>query len=53
VGTAGGLAMMAAMRVMNTKLRIPFGPFLSIGAVTYIFFGAKMIYWYVYQFQHP
>ena len=28
------------------KLAVPFGPFLSIGAITYIFFGPALIFWY-------
>jgi len=47
VGTAAGICIMIADRLINTKLRIPFGPFLSIGAITYIFFGTRLIYWYV------
>jgi len=31
----------------NMKLAIPFGPFLSIGAITYIFWGSRIIYWYI------
>ncbi len=49
VGTVAGIAMMIGTRLVDTKLRIPFGPFLSIGAVTYIFFGSRIIYWYVYM----
>jgi leader peptidase (prepilin peptidase) / N-methyltransferase len=29
------------------RLAIPFGPFLSLGAIVYIFFGETIIYWYV------
>jgi leader peptidase (prepilin peptidase)/N-methyltransferase len=28
------------------KLAIPFGPFLSMGAVIYLFFGPTLISWY-------
>jgi leader peptidase (prepilin peptidase)/N-methyltransferase len=28
------------------KLKIPFGPFLAIGAMVHIFFGEDLIYWY-------
>lgn len=45
VGTFVGLTVMLA-KGKNMKFAIPFGPFLSIGTVTYIFFGKKMIYWY-------
>lgn len=32
------------------RVRIPFGPFLSLGTLTYIFFGADMINWYLHLF---
>jgi len=46
VGTAVGLIQMIISRG-NMKLAIPFGPFLSIGAITYIFFGQTIIAWYL------
>ncbi|MDM8517999.1 prepilin peptidase [Desulfobacterales bacterium HSG16] len=48
VGTIAGLLMMIATR-KDMKLKIPYGPFLSIGAITYIFFGEQIIFWY-FQF---
>lgn len=30
------------------KLKIPFGPFLSVGAIAYIFFGSELIQWYLF-----
>jgi leader peptidase (prepilin peptidase)/N-methyltransferase len=45
VGTLAGLAVMLKSR-QGTKLAVPFGPFLSIGAITYIFFGTQLINWY-------
>jgi leader peptidase (prepilin peptidase)/N-methyltransferase len=45
VGTLVGLAVMIATR-QNLKLAVPFGPFLAIGAVTYIFFGPHLVAWY-------
>ncbi len=30
----------------NMKLAVPFGPFLSIGAMLYLFFGPRIIFWY-------
>lgn len=30
----------------DTRMAIPFGPFLSIGAVLYLFWGEKIIFWY-------
>ncbi len=47
VGTAAGVLLMASSRLLDTKLRIPFGPFLSIGAIVYIFFGSRLIWEYV------
>ena len=44
-GTAVGLIQMIISK-SNMKLAIPFGPFLSIGAITYIFFGRAVIAWY-------
>jgi leader peptidase (prepilin peptidase)/N-methyltransferase len=45
VGTLVGLtAMLASGKDM--KLAIPFGPFLAIGAVIYLFFGDAIVYWY-------
>ncbi|MFZ0131087.1 MAG: A24 family peptidase [Desulfobacterales bacterium] len=45
VGTLTGLAIMAATR-QNMKLAVPFGPFLSIGALAYVFVGPQLISWY-------
>ncbi len=45
IGTVTGLAIMIATR-KNMKLAVPFGPFLAMGAVIYIFFGQEMILWY-------
>ena len=45
VGTLAGIVAMLHQR-KGLKLAIPFGPFLSIGAIAYIFFGPKLIYWY-------
>ncbi len=30
----------------NLKFAVPFGPFLSLGAIAYIFFGPELIFWY-------
>ena len=45
VGTLAGLAVMLQSH-KGLKLAVPFGPFLSIGSVAYIFFGAPLIAWY-------
>ena len=46
LGTLAGAAVMVATRTANHKLKIPFGPFLSAGAVAYIFCGSRLIQWY-------
>ena len=45
VGTLAGFAVILKSR-KGLKLAVPFGPFLSIGCMTYIFFGSPLIYWY-------
>jgi leader peptidase (prepilin peptidase)/N-methyltransferase len=45
IGTlVGVLAMIRSGKGM--RLAIPFGPFLAIGAVIYLFFGNALILWY-------
>lgn len=45
IGTAIGLlAMIQSGKGM--RLAIPFGPFLAMGTVVYLFFGEGLIYWY-------
>lgn len=46
VGTLTGIIIMLRTQ-KGLKLAVPFGPFLSIGAVIYIFFGPQLIYWYL------
>ncbi len=45
-GTVIGVALMAAAG-KNMKFAVPFGPFLSLGAVAYLFFGQAVIHWYL------
>ncbi len=45
-GTAGGVVAMILGKTRDTKLKIPFGPFLSLGALVYILWGELLIYWY-------
>jgi leader peptidase (prepilin peptidase)/N-methyltransferase len=45
VGTLSGLAVMLHSH-KGMKLAVPFGPFLAIGGVTFIFFGTRLIHWY-------
>lgn len=44
-GTAAGLFLIA-VRGGTMKLAVPFGPFLSLGAMTYLFFGQTILFWY-------
>jgi leader peptidase (prepilin peptidase)/N-methyltransferase len=46
VGTAVGLVVMWRTRKGLTTM-LPFGPFLSAGAVAYIFWGAEFYRWYL------
>jgi leader peptidase (prepilin peptidase) / N-methyltransferase len=41
----GGAALMINRKGIRTK--IPFGPFLALGAILYVFFGKEIINWYV------
>jgi leader peptidase (prepilin peptidase)/N-methyltransferase len=45
-GSVIGVTVMLA-RKEDSKLAIPFGPFLALGSVVYIFFGSRMIHWYL------
>jgi leader peptidase (prepilin peptidase)/N-methyltransferase len=42
VGTVVGVTLMI-IKGKDMKFAVPFGPFLSIGAITYIFFGHEII----------
>jgi leader peptidase (prepilin peptidase)/N-methyltransferase len=45
IGTVVGLlAMLISKKGM--KLAIPFGPFLAMGSIVYLFFGKAVIFWY-------
>ena len=46
-GTLVGLILMLRTR-KGMKLAVPFGPFLAIGAILYLFFGPQVIDWYLY-----
>ena len=48
-GTLVGIIVML-LKGKNLKFAIPFGPFLSIGAMSYVFFGEKVIFWYLHSF---
>jgi leader peptidase (prepilin peptidase) / N-methyltransferase len=45
IGSLTGLAIMLKTRG-GMKLAVPFGPFLSLGTVVYIFWGPRIIRWY-------
>ncbi len=45
-GTFVGVIVMLKTK-KGMKLAIPFGPFLAIGAILYIFFGHRIILWYL------
>lgn len=45
-GTLAGTGAMIISRSVNPKLKIPFGPYLSIGALLYLFKGHELIQWY-------
>jgi leader peptidase (prepilin peptidase)/N-methyltransferase len=45
VGTVVGMLIMLKTRT-SMKLKVPFGPFLAIGAIAYIFLGPQLMAWY-------
>jgi leader peptidase (prepilin peptidase)/N-methyltransferase len=45
LGSVIGIALMLA-KGRDSKLAIPFGPFLAFGAVLFIFYGKQIIDWY-------
>jgi leader peptidase (prepilin peptidase)/N-methyltransferase len=45
-GTLAGMALMLRRRE-GMKLAVPFGPFLSVGAIAYLFIGAEIMRWYL------
>lgn len=47
IGAVAGILIMMVSRSSDPKLKIPFGPYLSIAAVLYVFFGEPFIHWYV------
>lgn len=46
IGTIAGIITMLYTK-KGLKLAVPFGPFLAIGAIIYIFFGPQIIQWYL------
>ena len=46
IGSLVGIPLMLVKKA-DSKLAIPFGPFLALGAVIYLFWGPKLIAWYL------
>jgi leader peptidase (prepilin peptidase)/N-methyltransferase len=46
VGSVFGVSIMLCQK-KDSKLAIPFGPYLAFGAVLYIFYGKALIRWYL------
>lgn len=46
VGSIIGITLMFVQK-KDSKLAIPFGPFLAFSAILYIFFGKEIIWWYL------
>lgn len=46
LGSVIGISIMLAKKKDST-LAIPFGPYLASGAILYIFYGKRLIYWYL------
>jgi leader peptidase (prepilin peptidase)/N-methyltransferase len=45
-GSVIGITIMLVQK-KDSKLAIPFGPYLAFGAVLYIFYGRQIIHWYL------
>lgn len=46
-GTIAGILLILLNKNAGPKLKIPFGPYLSLGALCYIFLGNELIAWYI------
>lgn len=46
LGSLVGVIVIAVMR-KSLKFEIPFGPFLAAGGIIYVFFGTRLIAWYL------
>ncbi len=46
IGSVFGVTMMLIQK-KDSKLAIPFGPYLAAAAVLYIFYGQELIHWYL------
>ena len=47
MGTLAGIFSFIFSEQKIFSLKIPFGPFLSLAAIIYLFWGNKIIYWYL------
>jgi leader peptidase (prepilin peptidase)/N-methyltransferase len=50
-GTLTGMALMFR-RSGGMKLAVPFGPFLAVGAIAYLFIGPDVMAWYIRWLKH-
>ena len=46
MGTLFGISIMMITQKADSKLKIPFGPYLAAAAILYIFYGEQLILWY-------
>lgn len=46
VGSVVGITLMMVQK-KDSKLAIPFGPYLAFAAILYIFYGRQLIHWYL------
>jgi leader peptidase (prepilin peptidase)/N-methyltransferase len=46
IGSVIGITLMLVQK-KDGKLAIPFGPFLALASIIYIFYGSQMIHWYL------
>ena len=52
LGSLAGIALMFRDK-SGGATRIPFGPFLGLGAMTYVFWGPTLINWYLFKLGRP
>jgi len=52
VGAVAGLLLMARDKTGGATM-IPYGPFLSLGAIGYVFWGPTLIQWYLFRLGVP
>jgi leader peptidase (prepilin peptidase)/N-methyltransferase len=47
IGSIVGVTLMLISSKADSKYAVPFGPFLSLGAIIYVLVGEALINWYV------